>query len=142
MNMTRKEEIREAASSYRINDGEGVRGWEEAAFEAGARWADKHPESPWIKVRDKSDLPSPIDIETEEDLKKIQWHLCHGKEEGSVHSWFVGYYAVSIASWEEEEITAWCNIEGQEVAGPLDVDYYMPIPELPKEENNNKTNCL
>lgn len=32
-----------AASNYRIHEGEGVRGWEEAAFEAGARWADENP---------------------------------------------------------------------------------------------------
>lgn len=43
MTQTRTQQIAAAAAHYRAHEGEGVRGWEEAAFEAGAHWADENP---------------------------------------------------------------------------------------------------
>lgn len=55
--MTREErlkQIRDAACAYRDNEGEGVRGWEEIAFERGALWADQHPAGPWVNAFDRN----------------------------------------------------------------------------------------
>ena len=58
--MTREEEIRNAIDTiFPIPPSEKGRKYEQAlmatGFEAGVRWADEHPKSPWISVED--DLP-------------------------------------------------------------------------------------
>lgn len=62
--MTREEQIREAASLYRTDGGEGARGGEEAAFEAGARWADYNPKSSWISAKERKPEPYTLVIVT------------------------------------------------------------------------------
>lgn len=96
----------------------------ELGFYVGARWADEHPKSPWINTH--KSLPKAIDILGISDVSKIKWCLCHTKV--AYQTYFVGYYAVSI----DDEHKVWCNIRGEEVCGPYEVDYYMPLPELPK----------
>lgn len=57
LNMTREEQIKQAAESnldvsfYTPQDGELLK----ETFYIGAKWADEHPQSPWISVKD--DLP-------------------------------------------------------------------------------------
>lgn len=58
--MTRQEEIRNAIDAIiPIPPSENGRKYEQAlmatGFEAGVKWADEHPKSPWISVKD--DLP-------------------------------------------------------------------------------------
>ena len=58
--MTREEEIRNAIDTiFPIPPYEKGRKYEQAlmatGFEAGVKWADKHPKSPWISIKD--DLP-------------------------------------------------------------------------------------
>ena len=58
--MTRQEEIRNAVDTiFPIPPSEKGRKYEQAlmatGFEAGVKWADKNPKSPWISVKD--DLP-------------------------------------------------------------------------------------
>lgn len=96
----------------------------EFGFYVGARWADEHQKSPWINTH--KSLPKAIDILDYSDLSEIKWCLCHTKV--AYLTYFVGYYAVSI----DDEHKVWCNIRGEEVCGPYEVDYYMPIPEMPK----------
>ena len=97
---------------------------EDAVLE-GAQWADNHPRSPWVSTKKK--LPKAINIEEVDDCGNIQWCACHTEK---CHvSYFVGYYADSI----DGEHKVWCDIAGQEVCGPYDVDYWMPIPAIPEE---------
>ena len=58
--MTRQEEIRNAVdTTFPIPPSENGRKYEQAlmatGFEAGVKWADKNPKSPWISIKD--DLP-------------------------------------------------------------------------------------
>ena len=58
--MTRQEEIRNAIDTiFPIPPSEKGRKYEQAlmatGFEAGVKWADSHPKSPWISIED--DLP-------------------------------------------------------------------------------------
>ena len=58
--MTRQEEIRNAVDTiFPIPPSEKGRKYEQAlmatGFEAGVKWADKNPKSPWISIKD--DLP-------------------------------------------------------------------------------------
>lgn len=110
--MAREEEIRQAASSYRTNDGEGVRGWEEATFEAGARWADEHPLSQWVSVNDR--LP-----------EKGEIVIIHCKTYGIISALFDD-------RWEGEEGTD-LYYTGDMALEQDDIDWWMPIPPLPKK---------
>lgn len=84
-----------------------------------------HPQSPWIRTKKK--LPKAINIEEVDDCGNIQWCACHTEK---CHvSYFVGYYADSI----DGEHKVWCDITGQEVCSPYDVDYYMPLPAIPEK---------
>ena len=90
-----------------------------------AEKTDAHPQSPWIRTKKK--LPKAINIEDVDDCGNIQWCTCHTKK---CHvSYFVGFYAVSI----DEIHKVWCDITGQEVCSPYDVDYYMPLPAIPEK---------
>ena len=56
--MTREEEIRNAIdTTFPIPHPEKGRNYEQSlmatGFQAGAQWADSHPKSPWISVKDK-----------------------------------------------------------------------------------------
>ena len=122
--MSRQEEIRNAIDMiFPIPPSEKGRKYEQAlmatGFEAGVRWADKHPNSPWISVDE--DLPcnhsdlvltyNNIPFSTKRVLVMTDIHtlfLCEMKKDDD-RGWIWNYST-------KDKITHW-----------------MPIPELPKE---------
>lgn len=93
--MTREEQIAKAASSNATL-------LEQYGFKAGARWADAHPQSPWVSVKEK--LPSPYE-----------------------NVYVAGLTGRGMGVGGVDYINA--NGKWQYYVG---VDYWMPIPELPK----------
>ena len=125
--MTREEEIQEAIKTLQVyvcgNNGifecsECIDSDIQNAFCQGAKWADKHPKSPWISVND--DLPcnhsdlaltyNGIPFSTKRVLVMTDVHtlfLCEMKKDD--RGWIWNYST-------KDKITHW-----------------FPIPELPKE---------
>ena len=102
--MTQDEEIRKEADRRTEKGNEDPLG-----FEAGAWWADRHPQSPWVSVKDR--LPS-----VEKNLFGDVTHpsvLCLTASHAG---------GVSVNRWD-----------GREWLYTGDVDYWMPIPAIPKE---------
>ena len=109
--MTREEEIRNAIDTiFPIPPSGKGRKYEQAlmatGFEAGVKWADAHPKSPWIS--------------TDKYLPKEGGHyLCN---DGDSH--------ISTLVFRGDK---WVNIRTFNDI-PLEVvKYWMPIPKLPKE---------
>ena len=120
--MTREEEIKQSALKYFDNfipDVYGIgHGDIYEAFMAGVDWADKHPKSPWISVKD--DLPCNhkelIDGNSTKSVLVIDHEGCVGllkmkKKNNGI---------IGIEPWWQWEI-------------PAVIYYWMPIPNLPKE---------
>ena len=121
--MAREEEIRNAIDTiFPIPSSEKGRKYEQAlmatGFEAGVKWADEHPKSPWISVKD--DLPCNHEelIIDDELLDK------HTKPVICIKSYGVSCVGIMIYNvdrnawhWVSEKPTHW-----------------FPIPELPKEK--------
>ena len=125
--MTREEEIQEAIKTLQVyvcgNNGifecsECIDSDIQNAFYQGAKWADKHPKSPWISVND--DLPcnhsdlvltyNGIPFSTKRVLVMTEAHtlfLCEMKKDD--RGWIWNYST-------KDKITHW-----------------FPIPEFPKE---------
>ena len=102
--MTRDEEIRKEADRRNEKGNENPLG-----FEAGAWWVDRHPQSPWVSIEDR--LPS-----VEKNLFGDVTHpsvLCLTASHAG---------GVSVNRWD-----------GREWLYTGDVDYWMPIPAIPKE---------
>lgn len=123
MTQTRTQQIAAAAAHYRAHEGEGVRGWEEAAFEAGARWADANAPSPWISV--KESLP--------EGHEEVFIHLIDD---------LLNDYRFLSATFIPREGTGmfvpmFDTADG--FYGIDDVDYWMRIPPLPNKPNSPKS---
>lgn len=111
--MTREEEIKINASKYIENNSiDGyVQADHEDSFITGAQWADSHPKSPWISVKD--DLP------------------CNHKE--LIHSNYTDRVLV-LSRHGYSDATFMSIIEDVwEWETPIKVLYWMPIPDLPKE---------
>ena len=115
--MTREEEINNAKEVfYRKILQEGTYYDPRDCFEEGAEWADNHPKSPWISVKD--DLPNNPKYLKQPDYSS--WVITI-TENGEVipaqmivmHKKWIWH---SRFSREHEDITHW-----------------MPIPKLPKE---------
>lgn len=95
-----------------------------SAFISGAKWADRHPKSPWISVKKR--LPAL--------LKKKK-----GESEQSSKSVFVivenvnykPYCAVAALYKPSYGGTVW-TFDGK--LNDDEITHWMPIPELPKEE--------
>ena len=122
--MTRQEEIRNAIDTiFPIPPSEKGRKYEQAlmatGFEAGVKWADSRPKSPWISVDE--DLPcnhsdlvltyNDIPFSTERVLVMTDIHtlfLCDMKKDNN-RGWIWNYST-------KDKITHW-----------------FPIPDLPKE---------
>lgn len=122
--MTREEQIRNAIdTTFPIPPSEKGRNYEQAlmatGFEAGVKWADSHPKSPWISVED--DLPcnhsdlvltyNNISFSTKRVLVMTDIHtlfLCEMKKDNN-HGWIWNYST-------KDKITHW-----------------MPIPKPPKK---------
>lgn len=103
--MKREEEIAIASCAY------GSKG-SSFDFEAGAKWADIHPKSPWISVK--------------EDLPCNHEELIHSNytDRVLVMSRF-GYTEVAFMYKMTEDAWEWSNL--------IVVLYWMPIPRLSKE---------
>ena len=105
--MTRNEKIRQEALKWKTDDNEFIA---QTAFEAGAKWADEHPKSPWISVKER--LPKIgekvlLNFESVISPKTGVLEECKGRI-----YWRFRYFTLTFE----------------------DVDYWMPIPELPKGE--------
>ena len=115
--MTRQEEIRNAIDTiFPIPPSEKGRKYEQAlmatGFEAGVKWADKHPKLPWISVNE--DLPY--------NHKEL------------IHSNYTDRVLVSSRNGFSE-VAFMCIIEDVwEWNTLMQVSYWMPIPELSKLE--------
>ena len=109
--MTRQEEIRTAVDTiFPIPPSENGRKYEQAlmatGFEAGVKWADKNPKSPWISVED--DLPCNHEELISPDDKRdtlyvatvIRGHIIFSRMRKLEGKWF----------WENDEPTHWFPI--------------------------------
>ena len=113
--MTREEEIYEAAESFcaKANPQLLVGDY---SFIQGVEWADEHPKSPWISIKD--DLPC-----NHQDL---------------THSNYTDRVLV-LSRNGYSEVAFMCIIEDVwEWNTLMNVSYWMPIPELPKEKQEIK----
>ena len=115
--MTRQEEIRNSIDTiFPIPPSEKGRKYEQAlmatGFEAGVKWADANPKSPWISVKD--DLPCNhkelIGLDDKRDTSYVV---------AIIHGYVIMSRMYKLNGkwyWENDEPTHW-----------------FPIPELPKE---------
>lgn len=102
----REEQIAKAASKF-------VPLIAQKRFKAGARWADEHPKSPWISVKDR--LP--------QSKHSVMLALSDGTcSTGSLFGEINGE-------------NYWDIDRGDDFVEVNDNDYWMPIPELNKSEN-------
>ena len=94
------------------------------AFEKGAEWADEHPKSPWISIKD--DLPCNHKelIENENYTKKVLVVLAWDDDPSKKHIEICNM-CNKIESFNT--IWYWRNIVYYRVV------YWKPLPELPKE---------
>lgn len=111
--MTREEQIRKAARNLIISVSRANKAtFAREVFEAGAKWADKNPKSPWISVEER--LPEPEkEVIILNKRKQTDIDFLTDDFEGGYYWW----KSDDIICCEDDEITHW-----------------MPIPELPKEE--------
>lgn len=111
--MTREEQIRKAARNLTISISRADKAtFAREVFEAGAKWADENPKSPWISVEDK--LPEPEkDVIILDGRKHIDIdHLTYDGEDNYI--------------WWKSDDTIWCEDD--------EITHWMPIPELPEED--------
>jgi len=105
--MTREEEILKEALKWKCDDNEFIA---QTAFEGGAKWADEHPKSPWISVKDK--------------LPFLQSLVLVTLDDGSVST-------ARLTRFECED--CWDVSTRPDRYSDLDeVLYWMPIPDLPE----------
>ena len=122
--MTREEEIRNAIDTiFPIHPSEKGRTYEQAlmatGFEYGVKWADAHPISPWISVED--DLPcNHEELIDPENPDFTVFVLVRWLDDGFVLS--ARMIKCLMGEWE------WELIGG--------IGHWMPIPELPKEQED------
>ena len=115
--MTRDEEVRNAIDTiFPIPHPEKGRKYEQAlmatGFEAGVKWADSHPKSPWISVNE--DLPCNHQelLEAKYETKKVFVLKTGGFPD-------VDYMLKVNGKW------TWASYKNSK--------FWMPIPEPPKE---------
>lgn len=116
--MTREEEIRNAIDTiFPIPPSEKGRKYEQAlmatGFEAGVKWTDAHPKSPWINVKD--DLP----CNHEELMRSSFFTRTVLALSDEIELEFAYMHKTVTDEWK------WTSIRN--------VKYWMSIPELPKE---------
>ena len=115
--MAREEEIRNAIDTiFQIPHPEKGRKYEQAlmatGFEAGVKWADSHPKSPWIGV--ENDLPcNHLELLINKGVTKKVFVLKFGDSPG------VDFMLRVNGEW------IWFAYENHK--------FWMPIPEPPKE---------
>ncbi|MBA7489019.1 MAG: hypothetical protein HG422_08355 [Prevotella sp.] len=116
--MTREEKIRQVAQKYIATDKHNGVGGRTQAFIDGAEWADENPATPWHSVAD-GDLPK--GLKNDDGYMPFVVKTKDGKQH-------LAYYA----SWFDEEYRAISHDFFDDCDCPLDVEYWMEIPELPK----------
>lgn len=108
----RELEINEAAERTQPNKSY------EISFCHGAKWADAHPQSPWVSVKDR--LPS-VEKNLFGDVTHPSVIVLTASHAGGV----------SVNRWN-----------GREWLYTGDVDYWMPIPAIPEEYIDKKKGCI
>lgn len=116
--MTREEQIRNAIdTTFPIPPSEKGRNYEQAlmatGFEAGVKWADNNPKSPWISVED--DLPCNY-----EELIDTTRHCTVSKDVIVRHKDGSMTFDRMIKNYKSQLIFL------------SDVTHWMPLPKLPK----------
>ena len=115
--MTRKEQIREAARNLTISVSRANKAnFAKAVFEAGVKWADENPKSPWISVEER--LPETNVFDGSEDVLILT-------ENGRMT---VAMYGIPEEKWylSVGEIQGDCEY-------PFEITHWMPIPKLQEE---------
>ena len=120
--MTREEEISNAVDTIipipPLRDG---RTYEQAlmatGFEAGVKWADSHPKSPWISVEDDLPYNNPNNIHF--GFTNKVFAIDYNK------NIFIAYMAKYNNKW------VWCRDDNFNLS--YIITHWMPIPEPPKE---------
>ena len=122
--MTRQEEIRNAVDTiFPIPPSEKGRKYEQAlmatGFESGIKWADEHPKSPWISVKeelpcDEKDMVIEILAGIELRTKKVLVLL----EDGIIGITYMYSFPPYGWHWNINDV----------------ITHWFPIPEPPKEE--------
>lgn len=113
--MEREEEIRVTALEYVCRSYSNIDDAVDDAFVDGALWSDSHPANPWHSVAD-GDLPTELKGDCV-DMPFIV--VC---KDGITYS---AYYDI------EEDEENYCFYD--DCGCVLDVDYWLEIPQLPKE---------
>ena len=110
--MTREEQIREATRNLIISVSRANRAtFAREVFEAGAKWADENPKSPWISVEDR--LPEPEkEVIILNKRKQADIDFLTDDFEG-------GYY------WWKSDEAIFCEDD--------EITHWMPIPKLQEE---------
>ena len=131
--MTREEEIRNAVDMIipisPLIDG---RTYEQAlmatGFEAGVKWADYHPKSPWISVED--DLPcNHEELMVKDEKGRLETKRVLVRIQETDTSFKRPYFADCMMSkWDGEESGFLWHLCSQGY-----ITHWMPIPEPPKE---------
>ena len=128
--MTREEEIREVIKTLQVYNcgdnglfecSECIDSDIQNAFYQGAKWADKHPKSPWINVND--DLPCNHE-ELMEPICQLDDRLIYETKQV-----FVRCNGNSISTAHMVNL----HNRWRWYPDDIDVKHWFPIPELPKE---------
>lgn len=121
--MTREEQIKQASQNLKISASRADKGMLcREAFEAGAKWADKNPKSPWISVEERlPEITVPI-------LRESDFVFVHVVNKDTGHEWveLPAKYNKQFHDWMTNDFT-WINKRGGVVT------HWMPIPQIPKE---------
>ena len=107
--MTREELIKQASQNLKISASRADKAtFAREVFEAGAKWADKNPKSPWISVEERlPELGKEVIVSAKDKYVDIDQLANNG--EG-------GYY------WWKNERVIFCEEDK--------ITHWMPIPEL------------
>lgn len=119
--MTREQEIKDAALDFELNkfDGDEPR----SIFEAGAKWADEHPKSPWTEI-------SYVDCKKG---GKLYNKVVHGQQYICSFLDHVNFY---IALKQPDQLY-FMSFKGSII--PAEVfEYIMDEPTPPKDDTNQK----
>ena len=120
--MIREEEIYKVAKEFSSEITEAYKYSYKDGFIDGCVWSDNHPKSPWISVND--DLPCNHEEFTRNSRMSTKLVLVRTRKA----TYFVNYMIKEKSKWKSK--WKWfCPVDNIE----NEIEYWMPIPELPKE---------